>query len=563
MLVGIGVPVMATFAVFLSAMRTLGADAERHAGDRVLEEVKHQLEYTVQALTSSIEAKHGEAARGMSEEQILALARRELDPVRYGESGYIFGYKSDGVRVVAPENPAHVGKNLWDLADKNGIKVIQEVIRAGRSGGGFVTYVWKNPKTEQAEPKLSYAATLRLGTVELTIGTGTYLQMLDQTRTEARAQVARTRATLLRRAGIVTGLIALVVLVVLHRLLHVVVVRPIGVLVAAIRRMADGDFTGRVHLERRDEIGQIAEELTVTRDSLARVITEARSAAEAVTAASTQVARGSAALSDGFAGQAAELQRTAASLEELTGSVEQNAGNARRASDLAVAAKQHAERGGTVVREAVGTMGAMTAASRQVADITGTIDELAFRTNLLALNAAVEAARAGEEGRGFAVVATEVRALAQQSGAASHQIKGLVTEAVARVDSGAAMVNQAGSTLRDILGRVEETASLVGDIAVATSEQAQGISQVSDAVMKIDSAMQQAASQTEEFVRTAETLSAEAAQLRTVVGRFRLDTTDAPPAPGVPSRSISTAIARSTRSIRPLLPSRAPWSPID
>ncbi len=287
---------------------------------------------------------------------------------------------------------------------------------------------------------------------------------------------------------------------------------------------AAGDLTARVRSDTKDELGQVATALNQMvqgfHDSLCRVQETARQTASA----SQQLAAGSEQLSSGAQEQASSLEETAASLEEMTSTVKQNADNARQANQMAVSARDGAEKGGTVVKEAVRSMEEITRSSKKIAEIITTIDEIAFQTNLLALNAAVEAARAGEQGRGFAVVASEVRALAQRSAAASKEIKALITDSVGKVEEGGKLVNQSGATLTEIVGAVKKVADLIAEISAASSEQSQGIEQVNKAVMQMDSVTQQNAAQTEELSSTAQRLAAQAQELQALMTNFRLDT---------------------------------------
>ncbi|MCX5733436.1 MAG: methyl-accepting chemotaxis protein [candidate division NC10 bacterium] len=193
--------------------------------------------------------------------------------------------------------------------------------------------------------------------------------------------------------------------------------------------------------------------------------------------------------------------------------MKQNADNARQANQMAVSAQDGAQQGGTIVKQAVASMEAITDSSKQIAAIITTIDEIAFQTNLLALNAAVEAARAGEQGRGFAVVASEVRALAQRSAGASKEIKALITDSVAKVEGGAKLVNQSGETLTEIVSGSRKVADLIAEISAASQEQSQGIEQVNKAVTQMDAVTQQNAAQTEELSGTAQNLAAQTEEL--------------------------------------------------
>ena len=209
-------------------------------------------------------------------------------------------------------------------------------------------------------------------------------------------------------------------------------------------------------------------------------------------------------------------------MEELTGTVRQNADNARQANLLAVSASEVAVKGGAVVAQVVDTMASINESSKRIVDIIGVIDGIAFQTNILALNAAVEAARAGEQGRGFAVVASEVRNLAQRSAAAAREIKTLIGDSVERVDVGARLVDQAGSTMQEIVSSVKRVTDIMAEITLATQEQTAGIEQVNRAIGQMDQATQQNAALVEQAASAAESLSEEAGSLERVVGVFTL-----------------------------------------
>jgi methyl-accepting chemotaxis protein len=285
---------------------------------------------------------------------------------------------------------------------------------------------------------------------------------------------------------------------------------------------AQGDLTVRIALDSRDELGQMGQALNQMLEKFETTMSQVQQAAHQTASAAQQLAAGSEQLSSGAQEQASSLEETAASLEEMTSTVKQNADNAKQANQMAVGAREAAEQGGSVVKDAVASMEAITASSKQIAAIITTIDEIAFQTNLLALNAAVEAARAGEQGRGFAVVASEVRALAQRSAAASKEIKALITDSVAKVEDGSKLVNKSGTTLQEIMGGVKKVADLIAEISAASQEQSQGIEQVNKAVTQMDTVTQQNAAQTEELSSTAQAMAAQAEELSAQVAQFKL-----------------------------------------
>ena len=258
------------------------------------------------------------------------------------------------------------------------------------------------------------------------------------------------------------------------------------------------------------------------RDSLVAIVSQVRAGTVTISNASTEMAAGNADLSSRTETQASTLEETASSMEELTGTVRQNADNARQANQLAVSASEVAVRGGHVVAQVVETMDAINESSRKIVDIIGVIDSIAFQTNILALNAAVEAARAGEQGRGFAVVASEVRNLAQRSAAAAHEIKALIGNSVERVDAGARLVNQAGSTMQEIVSSVKRVTDIMAEISHASQEQTAGIEQVNRAIGQMDAVTQQNSALVEQASAASAALHDEAEALAEVVGVFTL-----------------------------------------
>ena len=260
-------------------------------------------------------------------------------------------------------------------------------------------------------------------------------------------------------------------------------------------------------------INQLADNITATVSSVKSAATEIHRGAQEISA-------GNANLSLRTEEQAASLEETASSMEEMTTTVKQNADNAGQASQLALAARDQAEQGGTVVGKAVQAMSGINDSARKIADIIGVIDEIAFQTNLLALNAAVEAARAGEQGRGFAVVASEVRNLAGRSATAAKEIKDLIQDSVKKVSDGSLLVSQSGQTLGQIVASVKKVSDIVAEIAAASREQSMGIEQVGRAIMQMDELTQQNAALVEQATAASQGLTTEAGALNEMMARY-------------------------------------------
>jgi methyl-accepting chemotaxis protein len=271
-----------------------------------------------------------------------------------------------------------------------------------------------------------------------------------------------------------------------------------------------------------DEVGDLQRALGRMVQDLSVSLSTVRDATEQINTASAEIASGNLDLSQRTEEGASSLQRTATAMEELTGTVAQTADSARTANQLAASASNVAQRGGQAVTQVVNTMQEITTSSRRIADIIGTIDGIAFQTNILALNAAVEAARAGEQGRGFAVVASEVRSLAQRSAAAAREIKTLISASMERVEAGTQQVASAGTTMNEIVASVQRVSDIIGEITAATAEQSSGIGQVNGSVADLDSMTQQNSALVEQSAAAAESLKQQANLLAGVVGRFEL-----------------------------------------
>ncbi|MDZ4239908.1 MAG: methyl-accepting chemotaxis protein [Hydrogenophaga sp.] len=323
------------------------------------------------------------------------------------------------------------------------------------------------------------------------------------------------------------------------------VVKPLDNAVRVSQAVAGGDLTVATEVRGKDEIAQLLNALHGMQMSLSRVVSNVRSNANSVAAASSEIAHGNNDLSAHTEQQASALEETSASMEELNSTVQANADNARQANQLAVNASTVAVQGGDVVAEVVATMKGINDSSRKISDNIGVIDGIAFQTNILALNAAVEAARAGEQGRGFAVVASEVRSLAQRSAEAAKEIKTLIHASVERVEQGTTLVDKAGATMTEVVSAIRRVTDIVGEISAASSEQSAGVAQVGEAVTQMDQATQQNAALVEQSAAAADSLKVQAQQLVDAVAVFRLlpgEGHDAiAPGPGRQARRLTAA----------------------
>ena len=298
--------------------------------------------------------------------------------------------------------------------------------------------------------------------------------------------------------------------------------QPLRQAVRTADRVADGDLSEAVQSQRADELGDLLRALSRMQDALHVSVSAVRHSADHIAVASREVSLGSTDLSARTEQAASNLEQTSAAMQQVTDTVQQSAASAVQATALARSASSVAEQGGAMVSRVVATMDGIQSSSRKIADIIGTIDGIAFQTNILALNAAVEAARAGEQGRGFAVVAAEVRTLAQRSAQAAKEIKTLISGSVAQVETGSRLVGDTGQTMQEVVASVGRVAAIIAEIAGAVQNQTHSLGEVNAAVGQLDTMTQQNAALVEESAAAAESLKDQAARLSEVVQRFRL-----------------------------------------
>jgi methyl-accepting chemotaxis protein len=314
-------------------------------------------------------------------------------------------------------------------------------------------------------------------------------------------------------------------------------------LVQMLSALAQGDLTKRIVAEYQGDFAALKSNANATAEQLSSTIADIKTGAREVHNAAAEISASTTDLSQRTEEQAASLEQTSASMEEISATVKKNAENAQRANQLTSSSREVADRGGSVVADAVKAMARIEESSRKIADIIGVIDEIARQTNLLALNAAVEAARAGDAGRGFAVVASEVRSLAQRSSQAAKDIKDLITSSSGQVQDGVGLVNQAGTSLSDIVNSIKQVAEIVADIATASSEQAEGLEQINKALTQMDEVTQQNSALVEQNAASAKALEQQSTTMDERVAFFQLESGSAAPAGSEPVKVASRAAA--------------------
>ena len=457
-------------------------------------------------------AEQQEANGTWSRAEAQAMASAAIAKMRYGHGEYFWINDLEGTTVMHPIRPELQGQGGDAVRDANGVLVMMEAARIGRStsGQGFFNYVWAKPGETEPVGKISYVQ--KFAPWGWVVASGLYV---DDLHSDFLANVAKVALGL--------GLMLLLMGWIAYTI-STSIVRGVQRAVQVIDVMANGDLSRPIHVKGRDEISVLLKTLGHMQTQLASVVLSVRQGSESVASASGQIAQGNQDLSARTESQASSLEETAASMEELGSTVRHNADNARQANQLAQGASSIAAQGGVVVEQVVKTIRSIHEDSNKMADIIGVIDGIAFQTNILALNAAVEAARAGEQGRGFAVVASEVRALAQRSAAAAKEIKALIDTSMGRVQAGTAQADKAGQTMQEVVQSIERVRDLMGEISAASQEQSEGVSQIGEAVTNMDQVTQQNAALVEEMAAAAASLNSQAHDLVSAVAVFQLAT---------------------------------------
>ena len=378
---------------------------------------------------------------------------------------------------------------------------------------------------------MSRSGDTEVAQAQLNKGAKAFASVADALQNLERVNLANVRGSadsiqLVYQRALTSTAISVAIMAVLGSVLALMIsrglARGIGSAASIVMRVAEGHLDNDIRATTSDELGQMLRVLQTMQSKLVTAVTAVRSGADMVSHASAEIAHGNLDLSNRTEDQARSLQEARASMNALESNVRDNVRSVQKANDLAAHAATIANKGGAEVLRVVATMKGIETASRKIGDILTVIDGIAFQTNILALNAAVEAARAGEEGRGFAVVASEVRMLAGRCSDAAKEIKALIQDSVVRVEEGGVLVNNAGTTMTDVVRSIQDVTDIMVRINEATNAQAQGISQVGQAVAQLDQVTQQNAALVEQMAAATGSLKGQAGELVEAVAVFRL-----------------------------------------
>ncbi|NOI66788.1 methyl-accepting chemotaxis protein [Vibrio sp. 99-8-1] len=482
-------------------------------------------------------------ASNASKEKVIA----ELANIKFGANGYIFGYDSQGVRVLLGQSDSGIGNNYWTLKDVNGFLLIQDIVKQGKNGGGYTTYYFPKPGEDEPSPKLAYS--IYLSQWDIVVGTGFYI---DDVETTLSAMEAESRS--LADGALVTIAIATLVIVIIVAIFAVIVnqsiIRPLNAFDRSIASFASGDadLTARMEEFSVPEFTKLGHNFNQFVASLQSIIKNVSQVSSEVANETTNMSSRAGQV-DGLASQQREeTEQVATAMTEMTTTAHEISSNATQAAESAKDAEDNSSDAMRIVNAAASSVEALAGdveqANEVVSQLEGdvqnistsleVIQDIAEQTNLLALNAAIEAARAGEQGRGFAVVADEVRKLASRTQESTLEIHKMIEQLKAASDAAVSTMDKSKSrsvqTVEEAnaaataLVQIQESINVIMDmnslIATATEEQSQVGKEISERIVVISDKSSESAELANENRNGSKQLNSKAQELSELVGRF-------------------------------------------
>ena len=505
--------IVVSLAVVLPLLALMGLLVKGQV-DQVLQQRREATRQVVEVASGLVRWAHAQELAGkLPREQAQQLALRAVAGLRYSGDEYFWINDMQPRMVMHAMKPELDGKDLSEMKDPNGLRLFEAFTDTVRQHGkGFVNYQWPKPGNDKPVDKISYVQGFEpWGWV---IGSGIYVDALYQ-------QIWRDLSGAL--AWVLGGIgAAMLAGAYLFIAFHHALTGGLGESRVCLREMAQGDLRHPPVPRGSDEAAELMTDLRNMQESLRGMVQRVREASDGIVMSSGEIATGSMDLSNRTEQAAASLQESAASMEQMTATASHTTASIDDASRTAQRNAESATQGGQVMAEVVQTMEGIRTSSARISEIIGTIDGIAFQTNILALNAAVEAARAGEQGRGFAVVASEVRSLAQRSASAAREIKSLIGNSVQQVEAGTGIVRRAGEIIDTIVTTSRHVDELLGAVSEGSREESEGITQIGHAVHDLDELTQQNAALVEETAAAAAAMRDQAHKLAQEVARFQL-----------------------------------------